>query len=97
MDILGMIENLLGRGSVNRPGPDPRLQAIEEMMSGGAGQGVGAAGIRRAYPTRLQQDLQRRLEQGESLEGMDAHNLLNRSNPPEYDDEGGLQDDIMGY
>lgn len=89
-----MIESLLGSGSVNRPAPDPRLQALESMM---AGSGMGAATGRamNQYPTRLQQDLQRRVGQGETLEGIDALNLLNQSNPPEY--EEGREDDIPGY
>lgn len=47
--------------------------------------------------TRLQRDLAMRAQRGETLEGQDANNLLNRSNPPEYKGLPEDEDDIFGY
>jgi hypothetical protein len=63
------------------PPEDPRVAAIDRLM----GQ------------TRLQQDLGRRMRQGEMLSGKDAMNFANSSHPPEYKGLPEDPDDIFGY
>ena len=105
---LDWIENLLGYGSVNRPEPDPRVQALEEMMIEKPEtpwrQEQGGTGIPpwsrsgRAYPTRYQQHLLERMRREGQLTGRDALDAYNLSDPPEYGDPSyPHEDDIYGY